>query len=99
MSYRLESTPLICIIISEMREEIMTKLILPPQVEERFQHLTQTVEVCNDTGSVLGRFTPVASDDEAGQTTVIPIVSAKDLRIDVASDQQTTIRVLHFWQC
>jgi hypothetical protein len=77
----------------------MNKLVIPAQIEDRFHHFTQTVEVCNDTGSVLGQFTPIASTEDALPAKAKVLVQSEDPLAGVASDQQTVIRVLHFWQC
>ncbi len=69
----------------------MSKLILPPTLEEQFQHLTQPVEVCDGSGRVLGRFTPNGVGD-----TRQPQISEEELKRRQSEPEFSTEEVLAY---
>ena len=68
----------------------MTRVIVDPALRQKLYDLSQPLELCDDTGRVLARVTPVAPGDA-----LEPQVSEEELRRRERSDDwATTAEVL-----
>lgn len=65
----------------------MTRIVLDAALREKLHNLSQPLELCDESGQVLARLTPV--DDLSGYEPLEPQVSAEELRRRSQSNEKT----------
>lgn len=72
----------------------MTQIIVDDALRSKLQNLTQPLELCDESGTVLARLTPVLSSDPSQYEAVEVPLSAEELERRRQEKEYTTAEVL-----